>query len=437
MKKIYGALMLVLIAFLMGCTKIEPTPFPTFDSINVKEDTAQDQTKEVTEDDLKKFFQKYFSLSDNDILMLNQKPSLVNDTYWDTYKIYKDKLMNLIGEYLTDRAKQKLKEAYMTYDFHLPKKLEMNGYVTISAGTVDDVTILASMPNGDNVIYQIAVTTRNEVESVSDANKKYEWLMANGYYVKLNNNLEDKKTFGTNSMMEQKTENSYLYLQTGTKDRKDAIKLVQQYWVEVKPGDTLAIESVKEASPIEVSQDTRQLASNTKHVTRVPYWKEVTVAQQNTIQKVIGQMINQQKDFYTYYEKAFNTNYDAYKLVWTKDLQLKNEVFLSPDSYKEAFNLTLNPYKDAVQSLQADRTQASIIPSVYATKKQPRFIVSIPVKAVLANNQVANYIYKYYIGMEQNKVEFIQFVNTENTTEASYTGEETQQTQSKEPVINE
>ncbi len=421
MKKTYQGALMLLIVILTGCTQIEPTPFPAFIDSTVEQEGKQEQVQEqeMVQAGLKMFFTSYFSLPEDEVLLLNQNPVLIDSSYWETYRDYRDKLINQIGDYLTISAKEKIKENYITYDFHLPKKLQLNEYVSFGSAAVEEVHIIDARFLGENMIYQVAVTTLSQVETLSAANKKYKWHTDKHYYVKAEEHETNKYTFSGDQLAVNGSENSYIYAQEDS-DNNDEIKIVQYYWVEVKPGIKLQVESVKEVTPILVSEQTRHLAGNTKHIERVPYWKEASSRQQSTIKKVINSMMLKSNDFYSYYEKAFHTGYDVFKLVWERDLELEKEVFISEDSYKETFNIMLNPYKHTIKKIELDDNKIMIVPSVYSTKKQPRFIVNVPIKTTLHNSQTAYYNYRYYVGMEQNKVEFMQFMNREELTEEAY-----------------
>ncbi|WP_069998215.1 hypothetical protein [Cellulosilyticum sp. I15G10I2] len=422
MKKIYQRVILLMIGLLTGCTKITPTPFPQFTESVREQSDSEVQGQEVVEMGLKLFFKTYFSLSEEEVLLLNQNPSKVDSAYWETYKAYKENLLKLIGDYLTPAASAKIKEQYLTYDFHLPKKLQLNEYVTLGPAIVEAVHIVDSRPTGENTTYRVAVTTHTQVDTLNEANKKYEWDAEKNYYVKAEDQIRNKYTFSVNQLSEATAEHVYLYAEISG-DVADEIKLIQYYWVEISPGTKLQIESVKEATAILVSEQTRQLAHNTKHIERVPYSKEVSAREQNTIKIVMNKLMTQSDDFYSYYEKAFHTGYDVFKLIWEKDLELVKEVVISEASYKEAFHSVINPYKHTVKKLEPNDAKITIRPSVYGTKKQPRFIVDVPVKAILTNNETVYYNYKYYIGMEQNKIEFIQFMHREALAEEVYLNE--------------
>lgn len=421
MRTLYRGAVVSLMLLITGCAQVERTPFPVFAETVIEQEASEVQTQEVTEAGLKLFFTEYFSLSEDEILLLNQNPPLIDSAYWDNYKSYKEKLTSRIGHYLSPSAKEKIEGQYRTYDFHFPKKLQLNEYVTFGPAVVEEVHIVDARLSGENSVYQVAVTTRNQVEPLAEANKKYQWQEDKHYYVKAEQSESSLYTFSTTDRQtEEKMSQSYVYAQEASLSSPDEIKLVQHYWVEIMPDNKLQIESVKEASPIQVNENTRQLAGNTKHIERVAYWQEPSMREQSLIKTVVSQLMQQPESFYTYYEKAFHTSYDVFKLVWEKDLELEKQIMVLESSYREAFNTLINPYKHTVKKIVFESSKMQIFPSVYATKKQPRFIVYVPVKAELSDNQTAYYTYKYYMGIDQNKVETIQFMNREELTEEAY-----------------
>ena len=90
--------------------------------------------------------------------------------------------------------------------------------------------------------------------------------------------------------------------------------------------------------------------------------------------------------------------------------------------YKDAFPTSITPYKDEISTLIVNKERMKFMPSIYSTKQQPRYIVTIPVEAILNNNQKVYYNYKYFIGMENMKLEFIQFMSMNAIEEGDYTG---------------
>ena len=417
MKKLISVCFILLLILCAGCGKketmdLEPVPEIKADKA-VKQENKDEVTQEVTDDTFKPFFIKYFALTEEDVLELNQNRPKVDAAYWEAHEGYKNKLKDLVKTYFADSVAKKLNSEYLAQELHLPKKLVVNGYVTFGPASVEQVDIVSTRNLGENKVYEVAVTTKNKVQTVSEANKQYTWDSEKGYYV--------KGTGGT-TFIEEVPKSTYLDLNESEDDPNDEIQLIQRYWVELQAGKALKMLSVREASPLKINEETRQKAYNTSFVTREPYYKEVSAKEQSTIKKVFQTMMSKPRAFYQYYEKAAESSFEVFQEIWQVNMALDKEVLLVADYYQEAFAPYINPYKDNVDQISADMEKIIITPSAYGTQKQPRFIVTIPVKVILNNNEIVYYYYKYYVGIEQNKIEFIQFMSREEITEDVYLG---------------
>jgi hypothetical protein len=382
-------------------------------------ETAQEVEKyRPTDDDFKKFFTKYFSLSEDDILAINQRPDKVTPEYWEAYTQYEQKVVSLIGSYLTDDAKRIIKEQHLHYGFDLPKKIQLHGYVTYDPTVIEKAEILSFRPLGDNMIYEIALTTRNKVIDVFEANRRYRWDYNKGYYVRSADNASSN-TFSIPNYLSKYTSSSYLLLQETPEDHEDEIRLIQKYWVEVAPDDSLMIEGVKEASVLEVEEQSTHVANNTKYITRIPYTDGVPPKDDLLVKTVFLKLFSQTQDFYYYYEKALNQDLETFKAVWDKSLALSTKVIIPQVTYKQAYS-NINPYKDNIVKLEVKEENIVVKPSLYSTQKQPRYLVYIPVKALLSNNEVMYYEYKYLTGLELGSVEFITYQDVSVKDETWY-----------------
>ncbi len=427
MKKRLGVVMMLSLGSLVGCTSIQRTPLPTFNNLApaVTEDKAQSNV--VDEAQLQKFFSNYFSLSEEEVLLLNVQPEVGDESYEEDLRVYRDKLKNLLGDQLADEAKAKLKLSYRTYDFHLPKKLALNGYVTYGSTRVEKVEIVATRLVEEDIIYKVALTTTHQVEDLKEANKAYRWDEKKRYYVNSSQEGGNKKTF--NSMVDdmEGLEESFYYLQETPDDTEDSIKLLEYYWVTVEPGETLKVKGVKEGSPINVNENMRQMATNTKHVQRLPYYEEASASESQTLQKVFKTLFSQPREFYTYYNNLILTNEEAVRECWFNQLGLVEELVIPRENGQDAYSGAINPYKENLKKVELKAEAMTLKPSIYSTKKQPRFRVFLPVKAKDVSGKELYYEYEYYVGMEQGKVEFIYYVNRTTLSPEEYgsrTGEE-------------
>ncbi|MDF2613649.1 MAG: hypothetical protein K0S71_1435 [Clostridia bacterium] len=411
MKKIISAFFMLVFIFSAGCSKKETIDLaPVPDTAQIKE-VKEEKGDEVTTEQFTAFFKDYFALTEEDILVLNQNFSKVNEAYWSAHEGYKKRLDKLVKTYFAEEIQQKLNSEYLDGVLHLPKKLAISEYVTYDPQIVEVVDIISVRSLGENKVYEVGVTTQNKVQTIKEANEQYTWDEEKGYYT---------KEAGNNPFIEENKQTTYLSLQDEADKTADEIKLIQRFWVEVQPNKSLKILSVREASPISVNADVRKKAQNVRHVIRVPYYKEVSAKEQEIIKKVFQIIMSKNRSFYSYYEKAFMSSFETFEEIWKDTMRLDKEVFLTADYYQDAFAPYINPYKDSIYQVNANIKKMLITPSTYSTQKQPRFIVTIPVKAILNNNEAAYYHYRYYIGMEQNKIECIQFMNMDAITEETY-----------------
>ena len=376
----------------------------------------EDSTYKPTDDDFKKFFTKYFSISEDDILVINQRPTKITPEYWEAYTQYEQKVVNLLGSYLTDDAKKIIKEQHLHYGFDLPKKIQLQGYVTFDPTVIEKAEILSYRQLGDNMVYEVSLTTKNKVVDVFEANKLYRWDYNKGYYVKAADSASSN-TFSIPNYLSKNTSSSYLLLQETPDDHEDEFRLLQKYWVEVAPGSSLKIDSVKEASILEVDEQSTHVANNTKYITRIPYTDGVPPKDDLLVKTVFLKLFSQTNDFYYYYDKAINQDLDTFKAVWDQSLGLSTKVIIPQVTYKQAYS-NINPYKDNIIQIEVKEENIVVEPSLYGTKKQPRYLVHIPVKALLSNNEVQYYEYTYLTGLELGQIEFITYqdVNVKNET---------------------
>lgn len=370
-----------------------------------------------TDDEFKTFFTKYFSLSEDDILAVNQRPEKITQEYWDAYEVHKQKVLSLIGSYLTDEAKQIIEQQHLHYGFDLPKKLQIHSYVTFDPTVIEKAEILSYRPLGENMIYEVALTTKNKVIDVFEANRRYRWDYNKGYYVHSADNATSN-TFNIPIDLQRYSSSSYLLLQETPDDHEDEIRLLQKYWVEVVPDKSLKINSIKEASVLEVDERSTHVANNTKYITRLPYTDGVAPNDDLLVKTVLVRLFSQSQDFYFYFEKAYSQDLDTFKAAWDS-IGLTNKVILPRDSYMQAY-ANINPYKDNIIKIEVKEDNITLEPSLYGTKKQPRYIVRIPVKATLSNNEVQYYEYQYLVGIELGSVEFITYQDMVTKDETWY-----------------
>lgn len=380
-----------------------------------KTSVQNQKDSQLTETDFYNFFECYFSLSEQEILSLNKNYPQVNSDYWNNLGNYKQGVLEHIGEYLSDEVKTKLGKQYLNEEIQLPRKLRINEYVTYGSGKLEKVKILSTRLIGEDMVYEVTATTCNPVQSLSAFEKQYEWGVQTGYYDLRKNALTDDLQTGK----EVPGEDDYIYACAATEKEKDEIKLMQRYWVTVASGKEMRIKSIQEAQPIKIQGDAGAKVTCNQHVTRMAYRVRPSAEQSLLIEKMFAQMMVSSKEDFKHYVKVLGNGYEAVKAFW-EEKGLLSEMILEPASYETAFSETINPYKDDIVDLIYLPQTIQIIPSIYSTKLQMRFIVTLPIKALLSNNEIVYYKYKYFVGMDDDKVEFIEFVNMELLTEENY-----------------
>ena len=416
MRKMIGFTFMTILILIGGCAqrqRAEIHPIQEEQSADISKEKLQDEYK-LTDSDFEDFFKDFFSLSEEEILLFNQNPAKVNESYWLNFFKYRERLQELLGKYLSEDTKNQLNRSYIHEKIHLPRKLAVNGYVTLGFAAVEKAEVVATRHLGENMVYEIRVTTKSKVEPEPLFYKKYHWDVEKNYYIKTENQNVNRAGVLDNLYTNEESA-YYLYLQGDDVNQEDEIKLVQYYQVEVQPEElkkesTLKIVNVTESAPILRAGLCRQSAANTSFVVRIPFDERVSQADEKSIKNLFVLLMKQSRDFYIYYEKALNSNFDIFKEMWKDPLGVEQIILLEKSSYREAFSALVNPYKDNVLKLDVDTEKIEVVPSFYSTAKQPRYIVTIPVKVLYNNNQTADYYYKYYAGMEKGKIEFISFI---------------------------
>ncbi len=422
MKKIVSLGLMVLLTMSVGCNKTKEVPIDTNaagTTTEVVETEAVEETQQdiaqLTAEDFKPFFDALFAYKESDFMTFNQNNEISYSGYFDNLKAYKKGIKDGIGDFLSKDTLKKLDNENTKLDFDLPKKVLINDYVVNASGKIEKIEIESSRQMGESIVYEMAVTTNNDIQKSFEFAENYGWSDQLGYYTAKNSGLTLEAVEGGSKLI------SYIY---ANKDNvQDQMKLVSHYWVQVTKDDTsektFLVEGLKQAGAFEVDINLKQKIINTEYVTRVPYYSEVTDKQNVLLHKIFTKLMQVPKETYYYYEKIYGSNFDYVKTFW-RDIDLENEIAVDETTYKEAFNITINPYKDNITSLSLNDKTMSIAPSIYSTKLQPTFVVTLPVKALLKDNSVVYYNYKYFVSTEDNKVEAIQFMKLEEITEEEY-----------------
>lgn len=428
MKKIASLGLVVLLTMSVGCSKKEEEFVPTATvSSDVEAQTVSTETiateeapvLELSNEDFEPFFRALFAYSEEQYTKFNENPDITYTGYFDNLKNYKDNITSGIGKFLSNDLNKKLGSESNKLDFDLPKKVLINEYIVEASGKVEKVEIQSSREIGEHMMYEVAVTTTNKIEPTSEFVKNYGWSEELGYY--------ELKSSGIAVTDLELEEQKPTYVYTQHENVSDAMKIVSRYWVEVSPSKsgpyTYYVEGLKQAGTFDVNIDLKQLVNNTQYVERVPYYEEVTDAQKKQIIKVLSKLMNSPKETYYYYEKAYKGSFALLQNFWSS-LNLGEDMMIGEETYKQAFDSSINPYKDNIVGITINDKKIDIVTSIYSTQLQPTFIVTLPIETLLKDNSLVYYNYKYMVCTEDNKIEAIQFIKMDEITQAEYEGEE-------------
>lgn len=426
MKKLGIIGMTLMLAALAGCqsntsSTVEVTAVET-PSATPSENQEEAQVQKFTEKDFEGLFKAYFSFDENTLLTLNQNRPSTDEAYWENLNFYKQEINDKIGHYLSASLKQTMGKQYTIEEIDLPKKISINNYMAYASGQVEKVEINSTRMLGNSAIYEVAVTTVNKVQPMQEFASQYTWDEEKGYYTH-----GTSLTATSTQTDDESTKNvfGYMYADGTGAEKLDEVKLIQRFWVQVEAdADKIQVEKIEAASTLQTAIDNKNKRLDIQNVTRIPYTEEVSNIQRKLMVDFFSILMNAPESTYTYYEKAYDTNLSSFQGFW-KNLGFDTKLSMDEKGYKEAFPLSINPYKDSIAELTLNNEQIQIISSVYSTKLQPRFIVILPVKALLKNNDVVYYNYRYYVGLENGKIELVRFMQMDEIDEVVYeTGEE-------------
>lgn len=413
----------VLMFSIVGCSKKQEevaAPVETAVSEEAPVETASTiEEVTVTEEDLLPFFKAFFSFTEEDLMVLNKNEQIDNQDYFNNIKIYRDKLKETLGKYLSETTLKNLGDANAKLDFDLPKKVQVNEYVADAIGELKGIKILSRRALGDETIYEVEATTINAVTPLAVFNVQYEWKEEEGYYVfedegdaKLHAYFKELRAQSDNNP----TDHSYVYAD-GEK-AEDAIQIKSRYQVLISNKDA-KVNQIKRAATIADDFKNRQYIETTSYVDRMPYYEEASESEQKLLNQLFGVLMTTPRETYLYYDKIYGESFNLVKSMWN-DLGFVEKIDVQEVDYKDAFSININPYKDQIVKLNFDKSKMKVVPSIYSSKLQPAFVVTVPVEALLNDNTTKYYQYKYFVGMEENKIESIKFMKMLEITAEEY-----------------
>lgn len=342
------------------------------------------------------FIKAYFSFSDDELLKLNQISSQIDSYYWEHLrKDYGPILKEKIGIYLSPEVNVALENYYLQESFSLPKWVKLNEYAVSGHAEVQKIEIQGARELEDEVIYEMTIETINDCYPLEAFYKQYEWNEKRGYWIKRSEEQKEEDTADF-------SDTTYIYAQ----EPIDQMRLKQQLSVRVKNQKELKVTALMPMTLWGTDAEDKKSFIGTQYMSRVPYKSQVSNMEYQVIEKVMDQLIRLSRDELVYYNKAFESGRASFETMW-KDKGLENEIALD-GSYRLAFPKSIIPIRDEIIELK--RIDSIVCtPSVYSTREQPRYIVDFPVEALLNNDQIVYYRYKYFVCLEKNKVEAIQF----------------------------
>ena len=347
----------------------------------------KDKQWNVTEEDMEMLFTKYLTIDEESILILNQKPREIYQQYWEAYRAYKTRTNEIIGPYLSAEAKEKLGKQYVHDDFHYPRLLEINDYLVTGFSKVEAVSIISKHKKNNNDIYEVMVKAIARVINKDYTSDKYQWNENKGYY-------ETGITSGSDLIKQE-----------------DKIKVTLKYLVEIVPEEKFAIKTIKENTGIYLGIDEQTNIQNNSFVTRIPYLDEVRNKDKDKIYRFLDSFMKQDYNFYNYYRKAYDTNYEMFKIALVVDLRLRNVVKLTED-YKLQFNPMIIPLKDDIAFLEFDTRENVIIEAyLFSSENNPAYEVSVEAKTTSVDGSTKTYEYTYLFTFENDMILSVRFIN--------------------------
>ena len=332
------------------------------------------------------FFSNYLTIDEATILALNQRPKQIDDHYWAAYRTYKTKTNEILGDYLSNHAKDKLEKQYLQDDFHYPRFLDINDYMMVGISKVEGLEIVSKERQDDYQRYDLVVTVRAKVISSQEALERYRWDESLGYYT-LNLGHKDQEA------------------------REDQIKVSLNYMVEILDGEPFKLKAVREKPGIYLGIDEQASPKNNFFMARLPYTDQVEDRHREKVHQFLEGFMKEEYNFYSYYRKAYHTNYEMMKLVLENDLKLKGVITLKED-YKPQFSPLIIPLKDDMDGITFDVLEdVRIKPHISSSLATPAYEVKVNTQATLLDGGIKNYEYIYQFTFENDMILSVRFIN--------------------------
>ena len=415
----------------VGCTNENKEPEEEVVTKPVEDLEAQQEVHKFEEEDFESFFKAYFSYTDSEILVLNRQYLKESDIYWQNLNSNYSKLIgDKLGKYLSSELNERIKKQYAHEDIMLPKYSMINNYMVSGKGEVENIEIKSTRTVGESIIYELAVTTSNKCYPVEEFAIKHDWGREEDYFVERGTGTTPTNTTNQTGAgvvntavfealqfdAEEIANQDFIY---SANTATDKMKLEQNFWVTVKDGEKLEIEGIRPAGNWEAGSRGNRDIINTQYIDRIAFAKEVNKKEDELVRKIFTGLFSQPRSAFENMCVAYDTGFEAYKNNLDA-MGFKNVFVIEEKSYKQAYNREISPYKDEIIKINVDEEKISIEPSAYSTEHQPRYVVTVPAETLQNNNKIVYYNYKYYVGMENGKVEQLNFMAMKEADEFEY-----------------
>lgn len=180
--------LLVYVLVLVGCSK-EQILLDVDEEIKLETcmttsySNEQEKIYQFEAEDFEPVLIQYFSFTDSELLKLNQMRSEVDEDYWNNLsQNYSLLIKKKLGSYLAPELIRKLEKQYLYDELNMPKWIKLNEYIISGHAVVEGIKIQSIQDLGDEMLYEIAVTTTNACYLESTFYEKYRWNETINYW---------------------------------------------------------------------------------------------------------------------------------------------------------------------------------------------------------------------------------------------------------------
>jgi hypothetical protein len=212
----------------------------------------------------------------------------------------------------------------------------------------------------------------------------------------------------------------------------DQLKLMTSYIAQIKKedNDQYLLNSLKESRNLAISEENRRKVNNNISICRILYIDEPISSDEKVIKLFFNRFLNQDNDFYRYYQYAIDTDFQTFKNLFDIDLKAGEYIWLDEQDYQSKFSQRIIPTKDNIVAVQIQQKNIEVHVHIDTTKNTQVYNVSIPAVVTKADGNFDMIEYKYIVIMEKEKIKGIQYISQKPIIESS----ELEQTEDKEKI---